>query len=302
MTYSIAARDARTGQLGVAVQSHWFAAGSLVPWVRPGVGAVATQAMVEVGYGPRGLASMEEGSDATTALESLLADDDDAAVRQVAMVDALGTVATHTGADCIRMAGHRGGDGYSAQANMMLRDTVPDAMADVYERADGDLAHRLLAALDAAEAEAGDIRGRQAAGIVVVAAEPSDEPWRDTLLHLHVDDHPAPLTELRRLVELKASYDRMEEAERLDLAGEHDAALAEQEAAFAAHPDAAEFAFWTAVSRAGAGRIEEARAAIAVAFDANAGWAELLRRLADDGQIDLRDEAVSALIAVADGA
>jgi uncharacterized Ntn-hydrolase superfamily protein len=298
MTYSIAARDERTGQFGVAVQSHWFAAGALVPWATPGVGAVATQAMVEVGYGPRGIELMSAGKDAGSSLEALLAQDDDAELRQVAMVDARGHVATHTGEDCIRMAGHRRGAGYSVQANMMLRDTVPRAMAEAFEAADGELADRLLVALDAAEAEAGDIRGRQAAGILVVAAEPTDEPWNDTLVHLRVDDHPAPLDELRRLLARKAAYEHMEEAERLELADDPAGALAAHESALAAYPDDPEFAFWTAISRARAGKVDEAARTIEVAYRAYHGWPELLRRLADDQQIELEDDVVAALLSV----
>jgi uncharacterized Ntn-hydrolase superfamily protein len=298
MTYSIAARDERTGRFGVAVQSHWFAAGALVPWARPGVGAVATQATVEVGYGPRGLELMAAGKDAGSSLEALLAQDDDAEVRQVAMVDARGHAATHTGDDCIQMAGHRRGPGYSVQANMMLRDTVPRAMAEAFESSEGDLAERLIRALDAAEAEAGDIRGRQAAGILVVAAEPSDEPWNDVLVHLRVDDHPEPLVELRRLLTRKAAYEHLEEAERLELADDLPAALASQEAALSAYPDDPEFAFWAAISRARAGRVDEAVRTIEVAYSAHHGWPELLRRLTGDGQLDLDDDVVAALLSV----
>ena len=296
MTYSIAARDERTGRFGVAVQSHWFAAGALVPWAQPGVGAVATQATVEVGYGPRGLELMAAGKDAGSSLEALLAQDDDADVRQVAMVDARGHVATHTGDDCIKMAGHRRGPGYSVQANMMLRDSVPRVMAEAYESSDGDLADRLLGALDAAEAASGDIRGRQAAGLLVVAAEPSDEPWNDVVVHLRVDDHPEPLVELRRLFTRRSAYERMEEAERLELAGDPEGALHAQEVALAAYPDDPEFAFWTAISRARAGRVQDAVSTIGVAYGASDGWPELLRRLSADRQVELEDDVVAALL------
>lgn len=200
MTYSIAARDPRTGELGAAVQSHWFAAGELVPWAEAGVGAVATQALVGVGYGPLGLDLMRGGKRAPQALRALLAADEGEMHRQVAMVDPAGEVAAHTGSRCLREAGHRTGDGYSVQANMMLRDTVWDAMAEAFEKSTGPLTYRLLAALDAAEAEGGDVRGRQAAGILVVKDAPSGRPWEDVVVHLRVDDHPAPLEELRRLV------------------------------------------------------------------------------------------------------
>jgi uncharacterized Ntn-hydrolase superfamily protein len=295
MTYSIVARDPITGDLGVAVQSHWFAAGRLVPWAESGVGAVATQAMVEVGYGPRGLRLIREGRTAEAALLELLDEDGDAATRQVAMLDTQGSVAVHTGSSCIREAGHRTGDDYSVQANMMARDTVWDAMAGAYEASAGDLAYRLLDALDAAEAEGGDVRGRQAAGILIVRAEPGERPWEDTLLDLRVDDHPAPLEELRRLVDLSTTYDRLDEAERLELAGDADGAFRQQLAALEAHPESAEVAFWTAISMAGAGRLDDARRTIRVALDEHDGWSALLDTLVRDGFLDLPDQALRAL-------
>jgi uncharacterized Ntn-hydrolase superfamily protein len=239
---------------------------------------------------------MAAGKDAGSSLEALLAQDDDAEVRQVAMVDARGHVATHTGEDCIKMAGHQRGAGYSVQANMMLRDGVPRAMAEAFESSDGGFAERLLAALDAAEAEAGDIRGRQAAGILVVADEPSDEPWNDVLVHLRVDDHPDPLAELRRLLGRKAAYERMEEAERLEMADDPAAALEAQEVALAAYPDDPEFAFWVAIARARAGKVDDAVRTIGVAYRAPGGWPELLRRLATDRQVELEDDVVAALL------
>jgi uncharacterized Ntn-hydrolase superfamily protein len=301
MTYSIVARDAETGDLGAAVQSHWFAAG-MVCWAEAGVGAVATQATVELSYGPLGLERMRAGDGAEEALSALLAADADAEHRQVAMVDREGRVATHTGARCIREAGHRRGEGFSVQANMMLRDTVWDAMHDAYLAAEGDLADRLLAALDAAEAERGDIRGRQAARILVVRAEPSGKPWEDTLVDLRLDDHPAPLPELRRLLELKRAYDRLDTAEKLELAGDLEGALREQQAALAAVPDNPEIAFWTAISLASRGRIEDARGTMAVAFHAHPGWLELLRRLVADGFVEMPREALAALLPSEDGA
>jgi uncharacterized Ntn-hydrolase superfamily protein len=296
VTYSIVARDAVSGELGVAVQSHWFAAGDLVPWVEPQVGAVATQAIVNVSLGPRGLDLMRKGTSAPDALAALVAEDDGQMHRQVAMVDAAGSVAAHTGARCIREAGHRTGGGFSVQANMMLRDTVWDAMAAAFEQSSGPLAYRLLDALDAAEGEGGDVRGRQAAGILVVKPARSDRPWEDVVVHVRVDDHPAPLDELRRLVDLKFAYDRLDLAEKLELAGDLEGALGEQRAALTSHPDNAEFAFWTALSLAGAGRIEEAKGLLAVAFRAHPGWATLLERLAADGFLAVSGDDLTALL------
>ena len=295
MTYSIVARDPETGDFGAAVQSHWFAAGD-VCWAEPGVGAVATQASALMSYGPLGLERMRAGASPEDALRELTAADEGAAVRQVAMVDGLGRVATHTGADCIHECGHHVGQGYSCQANMMWNATVWDAMAEAFEAASGDLAGRLLAALEAGEGEGGDVRGRQAARILVVRAEPSAEPWTDVLADLRIDDHEAPLVELRRLLDLKRAYDRLDAAEKLELAGDLEGALAEQRAAMAGMPGNPEAAFWLAISLSAQGRLEEARETIRVAFDAYPGWIELLRRLARDGMTGTPREALEALL------
>ena len=296
MTYSIVARDPETGQFGVAVQSHWFAAGSVVPWAEAGVGAVATQAQAEMSYGPRGLALLREGATATDALAQLLAADEDREVRQVAVVDARGTIATHTGSRTIPAAGHATGAAFSCQANMMWEPTVWDAMAAAYTGASGDLAARLLAALDAAEAERGDIRGRQAAGILIVGAERLDEPWRGVRMHLHADDHPVPNAELRRLVEVHRAYEHLEASEELQLERDDDGVARERASALSAGPGLIEVRFWAAIGLAGEGRIEEARELIAPVFAADPGWRELLRRLRDHDLLDVRPEAAEALL------
>jgi len=295
VTYSIVARDPETGDFGAAVQSHWFAAGD-VCWAEPGVGVVATQALVEMSYGPKGLDLMRRGSSSEEALHALTAADEGAAVRQVAMVDRLGRVAAHTGEDCIRECGHRIGIGFSCQANMMWNATVWDAMAGAFEAASGDLAERLMVALEAGEGEGGDIRGRQAARILVVRAEPSAEPWTDVLVDLRVDDHPTPLVELRRLLGLKRAYDRLDRSEKLELAGDLEGAFAEQRAAMTEMPGNPEAAFWLAISLASHDRIDEARQTVRIAFDAYPGWVELLRRLVRDGYVDVPREALEALL------
>jgi uncharacterized Ntn-hydrolase superfamily protein len=296
VTYSIVARDPVSGELGAAVQSHWFAAGELVPWAEPGVGAVATQAIVNVAFGPHGLDLMREGIRAPDAIETVVAEDDGEMHRQVAMVDAHGNVAAHTGDRCIREAGHRTGDGFSVQANMMLRDTVWDVMARTFQGSSGPLTYRLLDALDAAEDEGGDVRGRQAAGVLVVKPARSERPWEDVVVHVRVDDHPAPLEELRRLVDLKFAYDRLDLAEKLELAGDLEGALGERRAALASHPDNAEFAFWTALSLASQARLEEARGLLAIALRAHPGWEDLLRRLAADGFVAVSGADLAALL------
>jgi uncharacterized Ntn-hydrolase superfamily protein len=281
MTYSIVARDPRSGQLGVAVQSHYFSVGPKVAWARAGVGAVATQAMVEVSYGPLGLGLMAGGKAAAQALDALRAADSNAAVRQVAMVDGAGTVAAHTGDRAIAEAGHRTGEGFSVQANMMLHATVWDAMADAYaaSSAEADLAERLLLALDAAEAEGGDIRGRQSAALLVVSGQPTGRDWEDRLVELRVEDHPEPLAELRRLFELHRAYTRTDRADELLASGDIDRARDEYARSQELSPGNPEMAFWLGVMLANVGRAEEAAEVLALAWGAHPGWAELLRRL-----------------------
>jgi len=287
-TYSIVARDSLTGELGVAVQSHWFSVGPLVPWVEAGVGAVATQSFVEVSYGPLGLELMRAGKTAEQALSALLTADAHTDVRQVAMVDANGNVAAHTGGNAIEAASHRTGRGYSVQANLMLASTVPDAMADAFETATGDLAERLLAALDAAQAEGGDIRGSQSAAIVVVTGEPTGTPWLDRTFDLRVEDHPRPVEELRRLVHLARAYQHMNAGDEALTEGDIDRALHEYTTAAGMAPDSltnGEMVFWHAVSLVNVGRVEESLPLFQRAFAQDPNWRELVRRLPAAGQL-----------------
>src|SRR5260370_681635 len=205
-TYSIVARDPETGQLGVAVQSHYFAAGSIVTWAEAGVGAVATQSVADPAYGKLGLDLMRAGKSAPDTLAGLLASDSLKSIRQVAMVDSQGRVAAHTGSATIPEAGHIVAHGFSVQANMMLMNSVWPAMAEAYRGAAGELVDSLLAALDAAEAEGGDIRGRQSAAILIVEGQGTARPWIDTIFDLLGDDAPEPLIEIRRLVSIRRAY------------------------------------------------------------------------------------------------
>ena len=275
-TYSIVARDPETGELGAAVQSHWFSVGSLCTWARPGVGAVATQSVVEPAYGPRTLDLMADGSGAGDALAELLAADDLAAVRQVGVVDADGGVAVHTGADCIPCAGDATGAYWTCQANMMASETVPAAMSAAFERSTGDLAERLMLALEAAEGEGGDVRGRQSAAIIVVA--PDGEPWQ-MRVQLHVEDHKEPLAELRRLLVLHRAYEMAGRADEL-LASERPAEagpLYRQAAELA--PESDELLFWSGLALAHTGDLDTGVDAVRRAIDKHAGWGVLLDRL-----------------------
>lgn len=294
MTYSIVARDPETGELGVGVQSHWFAAGD-VCWARAGVGAVATQATALFDHGPLALDLMATGADARAALEARLAADEHREVRQVAIVDARGGVAVHTGADTMPAAGHVVGEGFSCQANMMWKPTVWDAMASAFRSTSGDLAGRLLAALDAGEAEGGDIRGRQAARILVVAARPTERRWEDVLVDLRVDDHPTPLAELRRLLDLHRAYRHLAASEDAGTRGDQATADAEAARAIALAPDVVEIAFWRAVGLANDGRLEEARALVAPVLASSPGWAELMRRCAARGLAGITVDTLALL-------
>jgi len=278
-TFSIVARDPATGQLGVAVQSHWFGVGREVCWAEPGVGAVATQSLVKVSYGPLGLERMRRGLSAAQALADLLAADEGRELRQVAMVDARGRVATHTGRRCMAAAGHETGDGFSVQANIMVDATIWPAMAGAYRAAQGDLADRLLAALDAAQAAGGDLRGRQSAALLVVGAERCAEPWAGVRIDLRVEDHPQPLVELRRLLTLQRAYDHMNAGD--DLLGQNrvEEALAEYRTAAQMAPQIAELPFWHAVTLADLGRIEEALPLFRTVFAADPNLATLVERL-----------------------
>ncbi len=277
-TYSVVARDAATGELGVAVQSHWFSVGSVVSWARPGVGAAATQSVAEVAHGPNALDRLASGLDAEAAIAAVLAEDPQASYRQLGVVDAHGHAASHTGADCIPFAGHSVGDGFACQANMMGPDTVPGAMAAAYAAASGDLAERMTAALLAAEAEGGDVRGRQSAALLVVPA--TGEAWR-TRIDIRVEDDRDPLGELQRLLGLARAYEMAGEADELAAAGEHARAGELYVRAAELAPEADELTFWAGLGVAAddlpAG-VELVRRAAA----AKPAWLELLGRLPDE--------------------
>ena len=297
-TYSIVARDPATGTIGVAVQSHWFSVGSVVSFAEAGVGAVATQSFVDPSYGPLGLALMRTGRNAPEALAALLAGDSGRDVRQVGMVDAQGRAATHTGNLCIPAAGGQKGEGYVVQANLMDKPTVWPAMARAFEAARGDLAERMLAALDAAEAEGGDIRGRQSAALVVVKAVSTGRPWVDRLFDLRVEDHPEPLREIRRLVGLQRAYTHMGQGD--DCVAIKDWACAEREygRALELQPGHAEMAFWYAVALASNGRLEPATPLFRRAFAADPRWRELVQRLPGVEQLPTDEALMRAILAI----
>ena len=282
-TYSIVARDSATGQMGVAVQSHYFSVGPVVPWAEAGVGAVATQSLVLIDYGPNGLALMKQGSSAQQALDSLLKADEHNEGRQVAMVDAKGNVATYTGKNAIPFCGHKSGAQYSCQANLMASDKVWPAMADAYEKAQGDLAERMMQALEAGQKAGGDIRGMQSAAILIVKGQSTGKPWNDTVMNLRVEDSVQPLKELRRLIKLRRAYDFEDQGDNFISAKQPDQALKAYEQAMKLGPDVVELKFWAAVSMYTNGREDEALKLFHDVFAAESQWADLIPRLAQVG-------------------
>ena len=267
MTYSLVARDPDTGEFGVAVQSHWFSVGSVVPHVREGVGAVASQSVPDPAHAGRILDRLGDGASPDEAIDAVLAGDEGAAMRQLAVVDASGRVAVHTGADCIAAAGHVVGDGFSCQANMMARDTVWDAMATAFSSSSGPLAERLVAALEAAEGEGGDLRGRQSSALVVGGID------------LRVEDHPDPVAELRRLLGLRRAYEAASEGDELLAAGRIEEAAPLYERAAELAPGNHELLFWAGLAAAQGGDMERGLEQVRRAIALQPAWRELLDRL-----------------------
>jgi uncharacterized Ntn-hydrolase superfamily protein len=278
MTYSIVARDPDSGRFGIAIQTCWPFVGAGCPWVESGVGAVVTQSFTEVAHGPNGLDLLREGRSADDALSTLLAADPGREVRQVGIVDAAGRVAAHTGNRCVDAAGHAAADGVSVQANMMERPSVWPAMIAAWRSSAAAFPERLIAALRAAEAEGGDIRGGQSA-VLVISGPPGSPPWQRDV-DIRVDDHATPLDELDRLLRVHRGYEELELAERL--AGAGDAAGAAVAAAEASRlaPGDGQVAVWTAIGMAGMGRLDEARLLLAEAAERNRRWPEFLERFA----------------------
>jgi uncharacterized Ntn-hydrolase superfamily protein len=284
VTYSVVARDPDTGAFGVAVQSHFFSTGAVVPWVEANVGAVATQAFSELSYGPLGLALMREGDSSWEALRALVAADAGQATRQVAMIDRTGRAAAHTGDSCVAHAAHRVGKGWSVQANMMRNPTVPDAMAEALVGEPGALADRLLAALDAAEAEGGDIRGQQSAAILVSSTASDGSVSAGTVLRLHVEDHEQPLVELRRLLRVHRAYELMGQGLAHAQSGDLHDVVPMLEQALELAPDSGEIRFWLGGVLALAGN-PGGRPMLDALFAKNPGWRELIPRLVAAGVI-----------------
>jgi len=281
-TYSIVAYDEATGEMGVAVQSHWFSVGSIVTWAEAGIGAIATQSFVNPQFGPDGLALLKAGLSAKEVVEKLIAEDEGRAVRQLAIVDAKGGTAAYTGEKCLAAAGQIIGDGYSVQANMMDKATVWPAMEKAYLAAEGPLEDRLMAALTAAENEGGDVRGKQSAAILVVKKNNTGKVWEDRKVDLRIEDHPTPIKEMERLLRINKAYAHMNQG---DLDMEHndfDAALKSYSAAEKLYSENPEMSFWTAVSLCNNKNFTEAFTRFEKVFEANSNWKKLVERIYPD--------------------
>ena len=297
-TFSIVARDPNTGELGVAVQSHWFSVGSIVTWAEAGVGAVATQSFVDPSYGKNGLDMMRAGKSAPDTLKELLEKDEGREVRQVAMIDAQGRVDAWTGKNDIQAAGHIVGKNFSVQANLMLNDRVWPAMAHAFESTKGDLAERMLAALDAAQAAGGDIRGRQSAAIIVVTGKPTGQAWKDRTFDLRVDDSPQPLVELRRLVTLQRAYNHMNAGDLAVEKKDNEGALREYGAAEKLVPTSAEMIYWHAVALVNMGRLEESLPLFRKVFAMDQNWITLTPRLPKSGLLPDDPKIIERIVSV----
>jgi uncharacterized Ntn-hydrolase superfamily protein len=296
-TYSIVARDSKTGEMGVGVQSHYFSVGSVVPWGESGLGVVATQSFVNKSFGLRGLELLRNGKRPEEAIEVLLSDDPAKEMRQVAMLDVQGRVAAHTGSKCIKCAGHEVGENYSVQANLMLSDEVWSRMARAFEKnTEYSLAERILKSLEAAETIGGDIRGKQSAAILIVHGTPVVNKWEDPLIDLRVEDHEEPLKELKRLLRLHKAYMHLDNGDLALESGDTEKAFASYHVALKMFPDNLEMKFWTAVNYANNKNLKEALILFEEIFKRDNNWRTLTQRLPEAGLLKLSNDDLRKIL------
>jgi uncharacterized Ntn-hydrolase superfamily protein len=295
-TYSIVARDTKTGEMGIAVQSHWFSVGSVVGWAEAGAGAIATQSFVNVSFGPRGLELLKQGLTAQQVVDSLIASDEGRDVRQLAIVDSKGNVATHTGSKCVPYTGHIIGDNFSVQANLMLNTDVWPAMEKAFKETEGPLAERMIAALEAAQAVGGDIRGKQSASILVVKGKSSGKIWEDRLIDLRVEDNPEPVKELKRLLKVHRAYEHMNNGDLAVEKGDMKTAMDEYSRAEEMFPDNEEMKFWHAVTLVNNGGIDEAIPLFKDVFSKNENWKILTPRLVSVDLLEVDDAGLKRIL------
>jgi uncharacterized Ntn-hydrolase superfamily protein len=289
-TFSIVARDERTGEMAVAVQSHWFSVGSVVSWGEGGVGVVATQSFVNKSFGLRGLELLKQGKSPLEALDQLLSDDPGKEFRQVAILDTKGRVATHTGKNCLESAGHLNGQNFSVQANMMLNDKVVPAMDKAWKDNEAlPLAERMMEVLKAAQKAGGDIRGKQSAALLVVSPENTGKPWDDRLIDLRVDDAVDPITELARLLTVSRAYEHMNKGDLHVEKNEMAKAMDEYNQAMKMFPGNLEMQYWTAITLANGKEVSKASAMLQKIYKQDANWRELTKRLPKAGLLTVSD-------------
>lgn len=295
-TYSIVAFDPQTGDMGVAVQSHWFSVGTIVSWGEAGVGVIATQSFVNASFGPRGLELLKQGKSPQEVVDQLISSDDGRDFRQLAVLDSKGRAASYTGVKCIQPAGNIAEENFSVQANLMLNYNVWPAMAESFKNSKGKLAERMLTALEAAENAGGDIRGKQSAALLVVRGKSTGKVWEDRIVDLRVDDHPQPLIELRRLLSVHRAYEHMNNGDLAVEKNEMDKAMAEYSAAMKMFPDNLEMKYWTAVTLANNGRINEALPMFKEIFSKDNNWKILTPRLVPSGLLTVDEKTFNEIM------
>ena len=297
-TFSIVAIDKEAGEMGVAVQSHWFSVGSIVAWAEPGVGAIATQSLVNVSFGPRGLELLKSGKMPQEVIQELLNSDDGKAFRQVSIINTNGDVSTHTGEKCIANASHITGDGYSVQANMMLNDKVVPAMSEAFKNSTGPLAERMIEALKAAQKAGGDIRGQQAASLLIVKTKSTGKIWEDRLIDLRVEDHPEAVNEIARLLKVFRAYEHMNNGDLAIEKNNEEMALQEYHAAQEMFPDNLEMQYWTAVSLANIGKIDDALDIFKTVFRTDRNWHTLTSRIVENGMLKVSETDLKKILSL----
>ena len=297
-TFSIVAIDKEAGEMGVAVQSHWFSVGSIVAWAEPGVGAVATQSLVNVSFGQRGLELLESGMEPQKALEEFLKSDEGKSFRQVSIINTEGNIATHTGEKCIADASHIIGENYSVQANMMLNSKVVPAMSEAFKNSSGPLAERMIGSMKAAQIAGGDIRGQQSASLLIVKTESSGKLWLDRLIDLRVEDHPEAVNEIARLVKVYRAYEHMNNGDLAIETNNEELALKEYNAAQEMFPENLEMQYWTAVSLANIGKMDEAITIFRKVFNTDKNWHTLTSRIIDNGLLKINPENLDKILSI----
>ena len=296
-TYSIVARDSSTGEIGVAVQSHWFSVGPIVAWGESGVGVIATQSFVNVSFGPRGLALLKEGLSPEQAVKKMIDEDEGRDFRQLAILDKDGNSYSYTGSKCVEFASNIHGNNYSVQANMMLNSTVPKAMEASFNNSSGlPLAERLVLALEAAENEGGDIRGKQSASLLVLRGESTGKPWADKIVDLRVDDHKNPLEELKRLLKVNRAYEHMNNGDLAVEVNDMETALREYSLAEEMFPGNEEMLYWRAVTLANNGMLEDALPLFKTVFEKNMNWHIMTPRITKNGLLTVDEESLNKIL------